>query len=280
VTTIDDQALVSKLYDQKRIGLNVADERIKGVVNNSFVAGSGALAFATKHPDSDEVRLELVDREVEAFGLKATAHNKEQIFALNLLMNPDIKVVSLGGKAGTGKTLLALMAGLDHVMEKPGSGHEKVTVFRPVQAVGGQDLGYLPGTAEEKMAPWEQAVWDSIESEVSSDVIAEIKDRGHVEVLPLTHIRGRSLHKRWVIVDEAQNLDLPSILAVLTRTGKNTKVILNWDESQRDNPHVSRYNGIVEAVNRMHGHPLFGHITLTKSERSPVAAMAGVLLDN
>ena len=290
VTTIEvEREFVDKFYKTKVVSIKETDERVKGVVNNSFVVfsqgpggGGGARAFATKHPDSDEFRFDLVDpsREPEAFGLKATAQNKEQVFALQMLMDPEIKVVSLGGKAGTGKTLLALMAGLDHVMEQPNSGHEKITVFRPVHAVGGQDLGYLPGSAEEKMEPWAQAVWDAIESEVSTEVIEEIKSRGYLEVQPLTHIRGRSLHKRWIIIDEAQNLDLPSILAVLTRTGKNTKVILNWDESQRDNPHVSRYNGIVEAVNRMHGHPLFGHVTLVKSERSPVAAMAGALLDN
>jgi PhoH-like ATPase len=183
----------------------------------------------------------------------------------------------MGGRAGTGKSALALCAGLESVMER--KLHRKVVVFRPLYAVGGQDLGYLPGTENEKMSPWGQAVFDTLSALTSSAVIDEVVDRGMLEVLPLTHIRGRSLHDSFVIVDEAQSLERNVLLTVLSRIGTGSRVVLTHDVAQRDNLRVGRYDGVVSVVEKLKGHPLFAHITLTRSERSPIAALVTEMLE-
>lgn len=221
-----------------------------------------------------EVRLVRGDR--EAFGIHG--RSAEQRVALDLLLDPDIGIVSLGGRAGTGKSALALCAGLEAVMER--RQHKKVVVFRPLYAVGGQELGYLPGSESEKMGPWGQAVFDTLGAVASSAVIDEILDRDMLEVLPLTHIRGRSLHDSFVIVDEAQSLERNVLLTVLSRIGANSKVVLTHDVAQRDNLRVGRYDGVVAVVEKLKGHPLFAHVTLTRSERSPVAALVTELLED
>src|SRR2546421_775166 len=147
-------------------------------------------------------RVRLVRGDREAFGLHG--RSAEQRIALDLLLDPDVGIVSLGGRAGTGKSALALCAGLEAVLER--RQHSKVMVFRPLYAVGGQELGYLPGTEAEKMSPWAQAVFDTLTAVASKEVIEEVTARGMLEGLPLTHIRGRSLHDAFVIVDEAQSL--------------------------------------------------------------------------
>jgi PhoH-like ATPase len=195
----------------------------------------------------------------------------------NLLMDESIGIVSLGGRAGTGKSALALCAGLEAVMEK--RLHKKVVIFRPLYPVGGQELGYLPGSEGEKMSPWAQAVFDTLGALVSQDVIDEILSRGLVEVLPLTHIRGRSLHDSFVIVDEAQSLERGVLLTVLSRIGQNSRVILTHDVAQRDNLRVGRHDGVVAVVETLKGHPLFAHVTLTRSERSPIAALVTEMLE-
>ncbi|HEX2705138.1 MAG TPA: PhoH family protein, partial [Candidatus Lustribacter sp.] len=188
-----------------------------------------------------------------------------------------IGIVSLGGRAGTGKSALALCAGLETVMER--RQHRKVVVFRPLYAVGGQELGYLPGTEAEKMGPWGQAVFDTLGAVVSTEVVEEILDRGMLDVLPLTHIRGRSLHDAFVIVDEAQSLERNVLLTVLSRIGQNSKVVLTHDVAQRDNLRVGRFDGVAAVIEALKGHPLFAHITLTRSERSPIAALVTELLE-
>ncbi|MDQ1537821.1 MAG: PhoH-like ATPase [Actinomycetota bacterium] len=219
------------------------------------------------------VRLVRGDR--DAFGLHG--RSAEQRIALDLLMDPDVGIVSLGGRAGTGKSALALCAGLEAVMER--RQHRKVVVFRPLYAVGGQDLGYLPGTESEKMGPWGQAVFDTLGALVSTEVVDEIMDRGMLEVMPLTHIRGRSLHDAFVIVDEAQSLERNVLLTVLSRIGQNSKVVLTHDVAQRDNLRVGRYDGVAAVIEALKGHPLFAHVTLTRSERSPIAALVTDLLE-
>jgi PhoH-like ATPase len=219
------------------------------------------------------VRLVRGDR--DAFGLHG--RSAEQRIALDLLMDPDIGIVSLGGRAGTGKSALALCAGLEAVMER--RQHRKVVVFRPLFAVGGQELGYLPGTETEKMGPWGQAVFDTLGALVSTEVVEEIMDRGMLEVMPLTHIRGRSLHDAFVIVDEAQSLERNVLLTVLSRIGQNSKVVLTHDVAQRDNLRVGRHDGVAAVIEALKGHPLFAHITLTRSERSPIAALVTDLLE-
>ena len=220
--------------------------------------------------------VQLVRGDREAFGL--FGRSAEQRIALDLLLDPKVGIVSLGGSAGTGKSALALCAGLESVMER--RQHRKVVVFRPLYAVGGQELGYLPGSEAEKMNPWAQAVFDTLGSVVSDRVLDEILDRGLIEVLPLTHIRGRSLHDAFVIVDEAQSLERNVLLTVLSRIGRDSRVVLTHDIAQRDNLRVGRHDGIVAVTEKLKGHPLFAHITLVRSERSEIAALVTQLLDD
>ncbi|MFF9352626.1 PhoH family protein [Streptomyces sp. NPDC014734] len=219
------------------------------------------------------VRLVRGDREV--FGIHG--RSAEQRIALDLLLDQDVGIVSLGGRAGTGKSALALCAGLEAVLER--RQHQKVMVFRPLYAVGGQELGYLPGTEAEKMSPWAQAVFDTLSAVAGREVIEEVLGRNMLEILPLTHIRGRSLHDAFVIVDEAQSLERNVLLTVLSRIGANSRVVLTHDVAQRDNLRVGRYDGVVAVVEKLKGHPLFAHITLTRSERSPIAALVTEMLE-
>ncbi|OCG76510.1 ATP-binding protein [Microbacterium sediminis] len=217
----------------------------------------------------------LVRGDADVFGLHG--RSAEQRIAIDLLSDPDVGIVSLGGKAGTGKSALALCAGLEAVLER--QQQKKIIVFRPLFAVGGQELGYLPGDQAEKMNPWGQAVFDTLGSVVSQNVLDEVVERGMLEVLPLTHIRGRSLHDAFVIVDEAQSLERNVLLTVLSRIGQNSKVVLTHDVQQRDNLRVGRHDGIASVIETLKGHGLFAHITLTRSERSAIAALVTDLLE-
>lgn len=221
-------------------------------------------------------RIRLVRGDREAFGLHG--RSAEQRIALDILLDPEIGIVSLGGRAGTGKSALALCAGLESVMER--RVHRKVIVFRPLYAVGGQELGYLPGSENEKMSPWGQAVYDTLGAIATQEVVDEITDRGMLEVLPLTHIRGRSLHDAFVIVEEAQSLERNVLLTVLSRIGTDSRVVLTHDIAQRDNLRVGRFDGVVAVVEKLKGHPLFAHVTLTRSERSEIAALVTDLLED
>lgn len=221
-------------------------------------------------------QVHLVRGDKEAFGIHG--RSAEQRIALEMLLDPEVGIVSMGGRAGTGKSALALCAGLETVLER--RQHKKVLVFRPLYAVGGQELGYLPGSEGEKMSPWAQAVFDTLGAITSRDVIEEVLARDMLEVLPLTHIRGRSLHDAFVIVDEAQSLERNVLLTVLSRIGANSKVVLTHDVAQRDNLRVGRHDGVVAVVEKLKGHPLFSHVTLTRSERSPIAALVTEMLEN
>ncbi|MDQ2837603.1 MAG: PhoH family protein [Actinomycetota bacterium] len=269
--------VVDSLYDKDRIDVSETEELLAvaelpchtGLVLHS--ARGSALARIT--PDK---QMKLVRGDREAFGLHG--RSAEQRVALELLLDPEIGIVSLGGRAGTGKSALALCAGLEAVMER--RAHKKVVVFRPLYAVGGQELGYLPGSENEKMAPWAQAVFDTLGALVSKDVLDEVLDRGMVEVLPLTHIRGRSLHDAFVIVDEAQSLERNVLLTVLSRIGQGSRVVLTHDVAQRDNLRVGRHDGVAAVIEALRGHPLFAHVTLTRSERSPIAALVTEMLED
>jgi len=265
-----DGSVIDSLFDDKVVDLfEVRDLPCHtGVVLH---AGSQS-ALGRVHPDKT---LHLVRAERELFGVRG--RSAEQRVALDLLADHDIGIVSLGGNAGTGKSVLAIAAGLDAVLEQ--RTHHRVTVFRPLFAVGGQELGYLPGSESEKMAPWAAAVFDALESIVGPNVIAEVQERELLEVLPLTHIRGRSLNESFVIVDEAQNLERGVLLTALSRLGRGSRVVLTHDVAQRDNLRVGRHDGVVSVIETLRGHPLFAHVTLTRSERSPVAALVTDLLD-
>ena len=231
-----------------------------------------ASALARVTPDR---RLQLVRGDRTAFGLHG--RSAEQRIALDLLLDPEIGIISMGGRAGTGKSALALCAGLEAVMER--RAHKKIVIFRPLYPVGGQELGYLPGSEGEKMSPWAQAVFDTLGALVSQPIIDEIISRGLIEVLPLTHIRGRSLHDSFVIVDEAQSLERGVLLTVLSRIGQGSRVVLTHDVGQRDNLRVGRHDGVVAVVETLKGHPLFAHVTLTRSERSAIAALVTEMLE-
>ncbi|MDI3330409.1 MAG: PhoH family protein [Micrococcus sp.] len=262
---------VNSLYDGQPVALAEAGEL---PVNTGLVITSprgSALGRVDAHRNTQLVR---GDRDV--FGLHG--RSAEQRLAIDLLLDPSVGIVSLGGRAGTGKSALALCAGLEAVMER--REHRKVVVFRPLYAVGGQELGYLPGSESEKMNPWAQAVFDTLGALVSTEVLDEVVDRGMLEVLPLTHIRGRSLHDSWVIVDEAQSLEKNVLLTVMSRMGQNSKIVLTHDVAQRDNLRVGRHDGIAAVVETLKGHPLFGHVTLNRSERSPIAALVTELLED
>jgi PhoH-like ATPase len=220
-------------------------------------------------------RVQLVRGDQEVFGVHG--RSAEQRVAIDLLLDQEIGIVSLGGRAGTGKSALALCAGLESVLER--QQHRKVVVFRPLYAVGGQELGYLPGSESEKMNPWAQAVYDTLGALVSPAVVEEVIARDMLEVLPLTHIRGRSLHDSFVIVDEAQSLERNVLLTVLSRIGQSSRVVLTHDVAQRDNLRVGRHDGVAAVIEALKGHPLFAHITLTRSERSPVAALVTDMLE-
>ncbi|WP_319435546.1 PhoH family protein [Mycobacterium sp. RTGN5] len=220
-------------------------------------------------------KVQLVRGDREVFGLRG--RSAEQRVALDLLQDESIGIVSLGGKAGTGKSALALCAGLEAVLER--RTQRKVVVFRPLYAVGGQDLGYLPGSESDKMGPWAQAVFDTLEGLASPAVLEEVLSRGMLEVLPLTHIRGRSLHDSFVIVDEAQSLERNVLLTVLSRLGSGSRVVLTHDVAQRDNLRVGRHDGVAAVIEKLKGHPLFAHITLMRSERSPIAALVTEMLE-
>ncbi|EPZ19195.1 PhoH family protein [Mycobacteroides abscessus] len=222
-----------------------------------------------------EKRVQLVRGDREVFGLRG--RSAEQRVALDILLDESVGIVSLGGKAGTGKSALALCAGLEAVLER--RSHRKVVVFRPLYAVGGQELGYLPGSESEKMGPWAQAVFDTLEGLASPAVIEEVLSRGMLEVLPLTHIRGRSLHDSFVIVDEAQSLERNVLLTVLSRLGTGSRVVLTHDVAQRDNLRVGRHDGVAAVIEKLKGHPLFAHVTLVRSERSPIAALVTEMLE-
>jgi PhoH-like ATPase len=262
--------LIDALYESDRVEHEIAKSAPchTGVVLHS--EKGSALARVT--PDK---KLKLVRGDRSAFGLHG--RSAEQRVALDILLDPEVGIISLGGRAGTGKSALALAAGLEMVLEK--RAHKKVVIFRPLYAVGGQELGYLPGTEGEKMSPWAQAVFDTLGSLVSQQVIDEIIERGLIEVLPLTHIRGRSLHDSFVIVDEAQSLERGVLLTVLSRIGQGSRVILTHDVAQRDNLRVGRHDGVVAVVESLKGHPLFAHVTLTRSERSQIAALVTELLE-
>ncbi|MCU1438407.1 MAG: PhoH family protein [Naasia sp.] len=262
---------MADLYEEERMSTDL----VEGLpVNTGLVISSERGSALGRVTGRNTLRLVRGDREV--FGLHG--RSAEQRLAIDMLLDPDIGIVSLGGRAGTGKSAIALCAGLEAVLEK--QQHRKIVVFRPLYAVGGQELGFLPGDQGEKMNPWGQAIFDTLGALVSPNVLEEISARGLLEVLPLTHIRGRSLHDSFVIVDEAQSLERNVLLTVLSRIGQNSRVVLTHDVAQRDNLRVGRHDGVASVIETLKGHPLFGHMTLTRSERSAIAALVTEMLES
>lgn len=273
--SLTDQEM-SQLWREDKLSISelMVSEAVRDLPCNTGLVLHGGTGSALGRVTADK-QISLVRGDRDIFGMQG--RSAEQRIAIDMLLDQEVGIISLGGRAGTGKSALALCAGLEAVLER--QQHRKVVVFRPLYAVGGQELGYLPGSESEKMNPWAQAVFDTLGAVVSGEVVEEVLDRGMLEVLPLTHIRGRSLHDAFVIVDEAQSLERNVLLTVLSRIGQSSRVVLTHDVAQRDNLRVGRHDGIAAVIESLKGHPLFGHVTLTRSERSAVAALVTELLE-
>ncbi len=242
-------------------------------------------ALARINPDGETVKLLSEFAEHEIWGIRA--RNREQRFALELLLDPQVQLVTLVGKAGTGKTLIALAAALQQTLEN--KSYQRLLVSRPVMPMG-KDIGFLPGSVEEKLTPWMKSIFDNLEflfygakksdlSGTKSAAYKELVELGVLQIEPLTYIRGRSIPNQFIIIDEAQNLTPHEVKTIITRAGENTKVVLTGDPYQIDHPYIdSSNNGLVYTVSRFKGQKLFGHVTLTKGERSELAELAANLL--
>lgn len=199
-------------------------------------------------------------------------HNSEQTIALSYLLNKDIPIVSISGTAGAGKTMLSVASGLEQVHKGE---YDNVLVYRPMYAVGGQEVGFLPGDMKEKLSPWENAVYDSVSGIVDGAILQRAREQKSISVESITYIRGRTLKNTFVIVDEAQNLSEVLLLELQSRIGSGSKIVFLWDSTQRDNPNVGYNDGPVSLADKLKESPLFAHIALGKSQRSQVADLAG-----
>jgi PhoH-like ATPase len=261
--------------------LGAAEGRTTSLTENEFaVLRSGSQSALTRRV-GDELIL-LPHAVPEPWGLRP--RNKEQRFALELLLDPDVAVVALDGRAGTGKTILAIAAALEQVVEQPR--YERVAVYRPLVPVGRADVGFLPGGLDEKLDPWMSAIHDAIvaltdraSSRDARRLIDELTARGQLSLESVTFLRGRSLHRQMVVIDEAQNLEPTTLRTILTRVGDGTKVVFTGDTSQIDAPYLGESNNALAVLtNAFTDQPCFGHVTLTACERSDVASLAAELL--
>jgi PhoH-like ATPase len=285
--TIDglDGALVDQVFDDRGVEVDLVPGAGALCENEFAVLRAGKQAALTRRKGS---RLWLVRSNQVAFDLKP--RNIEQRLALDLLLDPEVVVVALDGPAGTGKTLLAVAAGLEQVWNHPANRrYERLAIYRPVVAVGRQELGYLPGTKEEKLDPWMAAIHDAVvamsdgrRKGTADETITQITAEGRLTMDSVAYLRGRSLHATWVLLDEAQNLEPSLAKTVLTRAAEGTKVVFTGDTSQIDAPFLSAHNNamsvLTAALGGGRGGRLFGHIRLTQGERSPLATMAADLL--
>lgn len=276
-TTTDD--VIDELFRHGKIALSGVSAPVNDIV--VLRAGMSHSALARVVQSEPEVVVERVSGTPRAFGVEPK--NLRQTAALHHLLDPDIAAVSLMGTAGSGKTFLALAAGLEQVLEQ--RRYRKVSVYRPLVAVGRQEVGYLPGDLDEKLAPWMAAIYDNLfalfadgGADGAKAAIDGLIARGELEMSPVTYLRGRSITGELVIIDEAQNLELSTLKVILTRLARDSKVVLCGDLSQVDNPYISPYGGAAALIEKFRGSPLFGHVLLEKSVRSPLAEMAAAVL--
>ena len=271
--------IIDRLYDEGKLKL----EGVEALVNEFVVlrSGSSKSALARVIQDSPTLVVERMPTHVRAFGVEPK--NVRQTIAMHQLLDPDIPAVSLMGMAGTGKTFLSLAAALEQVLEQ--GRYRRVSVYRPLVAVGRQEVGYLPGDLNEKLAPWMAAVHDNLYAlfsdagvEGARGAIEELVDRGELEMAAVTYLRGRSITGEFVIIDEAQNLELSTLKVILTRMSRDSKVVFCGDLSQVDNPYISPFGGTAALIEKFRGSPLFAHVTLERSVRSPLAEMAATIL--
>jgi len=280
-----DEQIIDRFYENEEIILDT--EQQKSLYPNQLVmliSSSNEKKTALAQYINSATELRRIPKQ-DIWGVRA--RNKEQLFALNLLMDPNIPFVSLVGKAGSGKTLCAIAAGLNQTLEG-GNGiksnqspdYKRLIVSRPVQPLG-KDIGFLPGTLEEKMTPWLKPIQDNLQFLMGDDrsTLEMYMDKGAIEIEALTYIRGRSISNAFIIIDEAQNLTTHEIKTIITRVGENTKIVFTGDVEQIDNVYVDETtNGLTYAIEKFKHHSLAGHITLEKGERSQVASLAAKIL--
>ncbi len=272
--------IVDCLYAAGAVAAEAVEEAASVGENEFAVMRAGSQSALTRRV-GDDLRL-LPHSAREAWGLRP--RSKEQRFALELLLDPEIEVVALDGRAGTGKTLLAVAAGLEQVVEE--GRYERLAVYRPLVPVGRADVGFLPGGLDEKLDPWMAAIHDAIvaltdqQSNVDArNLVDELTLRGQLSLESVTFLRGRSLQRQMVVIDEAQNLEPTTLRTILTRVGEGTKVVFTGDTSQIDAPYLGESNNALAVLTRAFGgQSCFGHITLTACERSDVASLAAELL--
>tara|TARA_B100002052_G_scaffold218275_1_gene200252 strand:- start:3929 stop:5248 length:1320 start_codon:yes stop_codon:yes gene_type:complete len=273
-----DSEIISNLYNSKKISLESMNTFIKNPIpNEQFVLKNGS-ASALINFNQNKKKYELINKK-DAFGI--TARNAEQILAINLLLNKDLALTSIMGKAGTGKTLLALATALENKRH-----YRKIYIARPIIPLSNKDIGFLPGDIDDKIKPYMQPLYDNLnvikhnlKDKKKIENFERLLNEKKIEVIPLAYIRGRSLHGVTIIVDEAQNLTPHEIKTVITRAGENTKIIFTGDVNQIDHPYLDiKSNGLTYLVERMKGQNIFGHITLNKGERSELSEIASELL--
>jgi PhoH-like ATPase len=283
VASVELDGSLDELYAERRLELPAPR---KLPANQFLVLRAGtqsALAQVRATAEEGETaQVSLLPDLPEVFGVRA--RSKEQQFALHLLRDPHVPLVSLAGNAGTGKTYLALAAGLEATLEE--QAYDRVLVFRPVVPVGRQDLGFLPGDVDEKISPWMKAIHDILaqlfrgshdgdrRESYAGDLVQGLLDDGTVELEPLTFIRGRTLVRTFAILDEAQNVEYGVLRSLASRLGEDSKLVLCHDTTQVDHPYVDPDTGVAALVERLKGQDLFGHVTLLKGERSPAAELA------
>jgi PhoH-like ATPase len=271
--------VIDRLYDEGKLEVDEVEAPL-----NEFVVlrnGSSRSALARVVQADPVTVLERMPTHVRAFGVEPK--NLQQTVALHQLLDPDIPAVSVMGMAGTGKTFLSLAAALEQVLEQ--GRYRRVSVYRPLVAVGRQELGFLPGDLNEKLAPWMAAVHDNLYALFSDagvdgarHAIDELIERGELEMASVTYLRGRSITGEFVIIDEAQNLELSTLKVILTRMSRDSKVVFCGDLTQVDNPYISPYGGMAALIEKFTGSGLFAHVTLERSVRSPLAEMAATIL--
>lgn len=282
ITTVTStaQSAVPDLFEKKKLSLaefeldkDVEENIVSNPKSHFYVVRNGDTS-ALAHYEDGAMRL----HEGAGAHLPVKPRSVEQKAAVAHLMDLAKKVVSLGGPAGTGKTLLCLAVGMYFVNSKD-SDINRVIVFRPMSKVGQEDIGFLPGTEAEKMEPWAENIKDALRVWMEPNAINREFEKGTIEVSPTSFIRGRTLDNAFVIIDEAQNYERLSILSLLSRLGANAKCALSWDAAQRDNLYVGKDDGIVSIVDRLKREDLFAHVTLSKSERSAAAELASNVLE-
>lgn len=274
VTVVDlkDENGLNSFYEKDYLTIDKVPDAESLPNHHGFIlqaGGSGALAVKEGN--------RLVNVKTESINNKVSGRSAEQRLAIHHLMNPEIDIVSLGGPAGTGKTLLALAAGYKQV--RSDSLFKKLLVFRPLHEVGKQEIGFLPGTEEEKMEPWTQAVKDALEVFLEPSAIRRSFEIGEIEVSPTSFIRGRTISNAFIIIDEAQNFEKLTLLSILSRLGPGSKCVLSWDAAQQDNLFINKNDGVVAVVDLLKDEDIVAHVTLKKSERSRSAELATRVLE-